>query len=685
MSTPQNPEQSHLDETNYLNSLNLYLRKTKQLTQQSVDNALATICHAVAEILDSHRAVLFIHNQADASLELVSSFPVDSYRPDIFLNTYSVDENTMIGALIQGDIVSLDGKQFDETTANLAQFVKVPASFVPLHLNGNLTGALLIFADGTPHTPPQAATLSMLSEHIADDLDTVLHHSVTNDELLKLQEETEIFQQIDTELSDVIELNYVFTMILDWALRFTNAEAAGLSLYNRDTGSLRAVINYGYRPNIIKRGEEIPAHRAGIALRVAKTGLAEIVPDVSVDRDYFSVADGIRTHMSIPIARDDTVIAVLSLESREFNGFSDEHLEFVRKLTNRAGVALDNARLFAETEREREKLSYILKNIADGVIAVSADNNIVLMNSSAILAFSLATDVRYEGQPFADVVIHSKLQSLLTEAMETGEDITGEITLTNNKIYYVTVNYYPEVGYIIVLQDITHFKEVDKLKTELVATVSHDLKQPLASMRGYLDLLQLTDSINPSATPYVEKIEIGFSNMRQLIDDLLDIAQIESGLSLKRDVVDLVDLLEDAVNSLELTAQHKAIKMTLDVPSGLPTIMGDKARLIQIFNNLVSNAVKYTQPEGHVKIYSEVKQNLVRIYIEDDGMGIGPEDLSQIFERFYRVRRPETDSIDGTGLGLAIVKSLIEAHQGKIDVKSELGVGSVFRVTLPTE
>jgi signal transduction histidine kinase len=123
----------------------------------------------------------------------------------------------------------------------------------------------------------------------------------------------------------------------------------------------------------------------------------------------------------------------------------------------------------------------------------------------------------------------------------------------------------------------------------------------------------------------------------------------------------------------------------VDLPDDLAAVRGERARLRQIFDNLISNAIKYTPPEGTVKIFAESRGITLRISVQDNGLGISPEDQAHIFDRFYRVRRPETDSIDGTGLGLAIVKTLVEAHHGKIGLESRLGEGSTFYVTLPTD
>ena len=171
--------------------------------------------------------------------------------------------------------------------------------------------------------------------------------------------------------------------------------------------------------------------------------------------------------------------------------------------------------------------------------------------------------------------------------------------------------------------------------------------------------------------------------MRQLIDDLLDLAHIDAGMDLNLEALDLKPLIEDTVAGLRNLAEDKHNALVVAVTADLPLVSVDKKRLRQILNNLVSNAIKYTPAEGHIQVTAEARQDVVVISIEDDGLGISPEDQAQIFERFYRVRRPETDAIEGTGLGLAIVKSLVEAHGGEIGLRSYLGEGSTFFFTLP--
>jgi len=182
---------------------------------------------------------------------------------------------------------------------------------------------------------------------------------------------------------------------------------------------------------------------------------------------------------------------------------------------------------------------------------------------------------------------------------------------------------------------------------------------------------------------FVDMVRKSIQNMRQLIDDLLDLAKIESGIRLELEPVALHTVIQECLEALQPAASSKNMTITNDTPVTLPAVMADRARLQQVFHNLIGNAVKYTPPEGWVRIAADLQDGSVRVVIQDNGLGISSEDQAHIFERFYRVRRPETDGIEGTGLGLAIVKSLVEAHSGRITLESRLGQGSSFTVFLP--
>jgi signal transduction histidine kinase len=420
----------------------------------------------------------------------------------------------------------------------------------------------------------------------------------------------------------------------------------------------------------------------GIAQRVARSGFAEVIPDVSADHDYVMLASEIRAHMSIPVRREEKVIAVIAVESRRLNNFTDQHQQFVEKLAVRAGVAIDNARLFADSVREREKLSHILGSIADVVIVVGYDDRLILVNQSAIAAFKLYTDRNYIDEVFSRIFGDTSLNDVYQQAKRLGYTLSREIEL-HGRTYYSSLSQLENIGWIVVMHDITPLKETEQLKSELLQTVSHDLKQPLSIMNGYIELMQIQNRLDETGMRYSNAVLRSIENMRRLIDDLLDFAKIETGIQLKLRPVSMFQIINDCVQAISPMAESKAMIVEVDVTSSTPPVHGDPDRLHQIFSNLIGNAVKYTPPEGKVRIRADVREGGLVVAIEDTGIGIAPEDQAKIFDRFYRVRRIETETIEGTGLGLAIVKKLVDLHQGNIGLESRLGEGTTFYVTLP--
>jgi signal transduction histidine kinase len=233
------------------------------------------------------------------------------------------------------------------------------------------------------------------------------------------------------------------------------------------------------------------------------------------------------------------------------------------------------------------------------------------------------------------------------------------------------------------MRDITHFKELDELKSEFVATVSHDLRAPLTFMRGYATMLPMVGELGDKQREYVEKILRGVGQMSELIDDLLDLGRVEAGVGLERKPCHLGAILVEAVDGLRAQAASKGLDLRLEPAEDVAIVAGDAALLRQAITNLVDNAIKYTPRGGTVTVGLSVRDRQAVICVADTGIGVAPDDQVRLFEKFYRVKRRDTVDIRGTGLGLAIVKSIVERHGGKVWVDSELGRGSTFYILLP--
>jgi signal transduction histidine kinase len=228
-------------------------------------------------------------------------------------------------------------------------------------------------------------------------------------------------------------------------------------------------------------------------------------------------------------------------------------------------------------------------------------------------------------------------------------------------------------------------RELDRLKDEFLSLVSHELRTPLTSIRGYLDLVLDGEAgaLNPEQRRFLEAVERNSSRLLRLVGDLLFVAQADAGrLALDRQRVELAKVAADCVEAAEPAADSRSVRLVLSADP-VPAIVGDRGRLAQVLDNLISNALKFTPEGGTVDVRTRADDEHAMLEVSDTGIGIPAEDQSRLFERFFRSSKAHEQAIPGTGLGLAIVKAIVEAHSGRIEVESREGEGTTFRVRLP--
>ncbi len=240
-------------------------------------------------------------------------------------------------------------------------------------------------------------------------------------------------------------------------------------------------------------------------------------------------------------------------------------------------------------------------------------------------------------------------------------------------------------GAALAYKDVTEFMHVLQVKDEFVASVSHELRTPLTSIMGYVDLLLDREDLPAEATHHLSVIDRNSGRLLRLVADLLHTAQTDEGpMQVVRTATDLSEIVRQSVSSATPTARNAGLTMTLEAPDEL-WLMVDAQRIAQVVDNLISNAVKYTPSGGQVTVALDVDADRAELTVTDSGIGIHPADRSRLFTRFFRTRDAEERSIQGVGLGLSIIKAIVDSHGGRIEVDSEVGAGSVFRVRLPIE
>jgi two-component system NtrC family sensor kinase len=232
------------------------------------------------------------------------------------------------------------------------------------------------------------------------------------------------------------------------------------------------------------------------------------------------------------------------------------------------------------------------------------------------------------------------------------------------------------------MQDITYLKEVDRIRSEFVHTVSHDLRSPLTSVIGYTELVERAGTLNDMQRDFLHRIQDSVQQITGLINDLLDIGSIEAGFDTRREFVQLDGILRYTLDMLQGQIKSKSLIVKTEISPALPALRANPIRLRQVMDNVVGNAIKYSYPAGEIGISIRSEGEQIILKVTDAGPGIPVADQPRIFDKFYRASNINSE-VEGSGLGLAIVKTIVEGHQGRIWVESVEGKGSSFFVVLP--
>ncbi|HEX3031871.1 MAG TPA: ATP-binding protein [Bacillota bacterium] len=348
--------------------------------------------------------------------------------------------------------------------------------------------------------------------------------------------------------------------------------------------------------------------------------------------------------------------------------------------------------MISDLSREKNKIRAILTGMGDGVVALDRDGRIMLMNQAAEKMFGRLEE-EVIGQHCLSLVRNHMVDELVDQVMHTSTLIAGEIRLGSGsdhllRVHGAPIQEAPEqiAGVVLVFRDITEIRQLEQMRTEFVANVSHEMKTPLTSIKGFAETL-LDGALEEQqlCRRFLGIISEETDRLHRLIDDLLSLAKIEAPrFEAAPQPTDLRQMVYKVADILAPMLKAKNITLSLDIPENLPRVIIQEDLLGQVILNLMDNGVKYTPKGGSLKVGAH---NREKVYVEvtDTGLGIPEQALPRIFERFYRVDKARSQASGGTGLGLAIVKHILERYGQKVWVESTLGQGSTFTFTLETE
>jgi len=366
--------------------------------------------------------------------------------------------------------------------------------------------------------------------------------------------------------------------------------------------------------------------------------------------------------------------------------YSNSELGSLVQEYNRLGQELDHK--IDSLMEEKNKLTAILNSMTEGVIATDKNEKILLMNPKACEMMNVNCD-NIEGKNFISTIRDHRFAKYLNKVLNQNDHYSTEMTFKNPEKIYLEANFQTItdhkdkiIGAVIVLIDVTRLKKLEEMRKDFVANVSHELKTPLTSIKGYADTIVENDIKDyETINKFVGVISKEATRLNLLINDLLDLSKLEADyFELKPEELD--NILDKPLRILQTEAEKNDIEIIKQFDDNLPLVKMNKSQIENLLINLIDNAIKYNEQGGKIFIRAYEKNNKVYIEVEDTGLGIPQEDQERIFERFYRVDKARSKEVGGTGIGLSIVKHIVKGHESEIDVKSVEGQGTNFKFYL---
>ncbi|MBE0698984.1 MAG: GAF domain-containing protein [Anaerolineaceae bacterium] len=516
----------------------------------------------------------------------------------------------------------------------------------------------------------------------------------------------ELLFNVSRELTSALDLHTVLTRVLSLSTSSVQAERGSVIVMDEHQQPVDAAIIYEERLVSYTVDSLKSTLGQGLAGWVVAHVQPALVPDTSQDTRWLRRPDdedersGAKSAICVPITVHEELVGVLTMVHATPNLFNREHLALLQSISDQAGIAIHNARLYESLQAAHRRYQELFEDSIDPILITDLQGKIQETNRQAVTVSGRTRNALLNTTVWDLQSLRPEwLQNNLPE-IHAGETVNSESEFFPQNRTPISVEIYlhkVSFGGVDLLQwivrDITERKQLDTLRDDLSAMIYHDLRSPLANIVSSLDMLRallpdVSDNTNP-VVPQVLSIAIRSSDrMQRLINSLLDINRLEAGQPItNRITIDILPLVREAIDAIQPVTSTKRQNLSIDIEEGLPGIWGDEDMIRRVLINLLENASKFTPIEGSLLVGARKENDWVRIWVEDTGPGIPPEAQGGLFNKFSHIQgeRVQSDRLPkGLGLGLAFCKLAILAHGGSIGVESEPGTGSCFFFTVPT-
>ncbi len=569
--------------------------------------------------------------------------------------------------------------------------------------------------------------LAIRARELLDRISTSSEHRDEKARLVALYE-------VSLMLGSSLEIDEVINQVMDAVIELTGAERGFLVLVDETTEERNIMAARNFE-RVKLMHEDMEVSRTVIE-EVLQTGEGVVATNAKTDERYSNVDSVtryvLRSLLCQPLKARGEILGVIYVDNKEREGvFDADDRDMLAAFASQAAVAIDNARLFSRTDEslgrrvdELEMLQQIDRELNSGldlklvldltlqwaIRGTNAQDGWIALLSEDGTTMSVQTGKEKDSAPDT---IQPHLNRIIKEGTvlvqsSTGaprkNEITAPVRRDDQTIALISVHLidrpFDQDAELFMMRLADHAavaientrlyytaQQADKAKTQFISVASHELKIPLTSIRGYADLIRqgTVGPVTERQIKFLDTIRDNVDRMSTLVSDLADISRIETGrLKVEITAVALADCVVETTLSLRPQIEAKHQTLTLDLPDGMPMLLADRPRLVQILANLLSNANKYTPEGGDLKITARVELESVRVSVQDNGIGLSESDRSKLFLQFFRSDEPAVREEPGWGLGLYVTQRLVELFGGEIGVESEMGRGSTFWFTIPT-
>ncbi len=683
----------------------------------SLDELTEMIVHQVQEAFDFYHVHLFLYDGQARNLRMQSGTGEAGRRLK--------ESEFCIPLRARPSLIARAARTFQPVISNntrrdpdylpniLLPETRSEAAF-PLCRGNRLLGVLdMQAAEVGRFTSAEVRTLESLAVHASIAIENALLYEAER----AARSRSEVLLEVARALSSTLGLETLLHKILDECAKVLSFKTGSILIYEGHTPIMAATSGYGdHTARIIEESKEQLVH-SPILKRMMRDLQPVILADVRENPEWisFDATGHIRGWMGVPLISRGQMIGVLMLDSQEVGAYTQEHLAIAQGLAAHAAVAIENARLYqaleqqashledlvaertTEVVRERERLRAIVESAGEGIIFTSAEG---------VIEFANAAWERLSGYRAADVIgqhfsaLYDASSVPLAEGLkqlQAGQvwEREARARRADGSEYDMSITFAPVVegnGKVVhlvgVFRDITAQKEVDRMRKKFLANVSHELRTPVTSLKLFHTLLR--SGPPERRDEYLDTMDAELQRLERLIEDLLDISRIDRGvLTIRPEPLDLNELVQGVMRAHLLRAEERGLHLELDLYPDLPPLFVDRERMTQVLVNLLTNAINFTSPGDRIGVRTGLTRqegtSAATLTVWDSGMGIAPEDLPFVFNRFFRAETAKVEGIPGTGLGLSIVREIVEMHGGTVRAESTLGEGSAFTVYLPIE